>query len=91
MKQTFEGVIEGKDYSFPEEEEKVLAFSTDIDAFHQQLRGTDGNNEFVFFDGPTFAPGLPHYGHIRAGTIKDIVTRYASTTGYHVERRLGWD
>ena len=91
MKQTFEGVIEGKDYSFPEEEEKVLAFWTDIDAFHEQLRRTDGKKEFVFFDGPPFATGLPHYGHILAGTIKDIVTRYASTTGYHVERRFGWD
>lgn len=91
MKQTFEDVIEGKDYSFPQEEEKVLTFWRDVDAFHEQLRRTEGKKEFVFFDGPPFATGLPHYGHILAGTIKDIVTRYASTTGYHVERRFGWD
>lgn len=46
---------------------------------------------FTFYDGPPFATGLPHYGHILAGTIKDIVTRYAHQSGYHVERRFGWD
>ena len=46
---------------------------------------------YTFYDGPPFATGLPHYGHILAGTIKDIVTRYAHQTGYHVERRFGWD
>lgn len=46
---------------------------------------------FTFYDGPPFATGLPHYGHIGAGTIKDVVTRYASMTGHHVKRRFGWD
>lgn len=46
---------------------------------------------YSFFDGPPFATGLPHYGHILAGTIKDVVTRYAHQQGYHVERRFGWD
>lgn len=46
---------------------------------------------YSFFDGPPFATGLPHYGHILAGTIKDIVTRYAHQQGFHVERRFGWD
>lgn len=46
---------------------------------------------YTFYDGPPFATGLPHYGHILAGTIKDIVTRYAHQQGYHVERRFGWD
>lgn len=45
----------------------------------------------VTADGPPFATGLPHYGHLLAGTIKDIVTRYASQTGHHVSRRFGWD
>jgi hypothetical protein len=45
----------------------------------------------VHTDGPPFATGLPHYGHLLAGTIKDIVTRYASQTGHHVTRRFGWD
>ena len=91
MYPTFDAVLEGKDYSFPDEETKVLAFWEDIDAFQEQLRRTTGQKEFVFFDGPPFATGLPHYGHILAGTIKDIVTRYASTNGCHVERRFGWD
>ena len=46
---------------------------------------------FTFYDGPPFATGLPHYGHILAGTIKDIVTRWAHQTGHYVERRFGWD
>eukprot|EP00210_Caulerpa_lentillifera_P003823 g3651.t1 len=84
-------VKEGKDYSFPEEEEQVLRFWSEIDAFKQQLKLSEGKPEFVFYDGPPFATGLPHYGHILAGTIKDIVTRYASSTGHHVSRRFGWD
>lgn len=47
--------------------------------------------EYTFYDGPPFATGLPHYGHILAGTIKDTVTRYATMTGKHVDRRAGWD
>lgn len=46
---------------------------------------------FTFYDGPPFATGLPHYGHILAGTIKDVVTRFAYSEGYHVERHFGWD
>lgn len=48
-------------------------------------------DRFTFYDGPPFATGLPHYGHILAGTIKDVVTRWAHQTGHHVERRFGWD
>ena len=50
-----------------------------------------GDPEFTFYDGPPFATGLPHYGHILAGTIKDTVTRFAAMNGYYVERRAGWD
>lgn len=50
-----------------------------------------GDEEYTFYDGPPFATGLPHYGHILAGTIKDVVTRYAAMNGKHVERRAGWD
>ncbi|WP_414173066.1 class I tRNA ligase family protein [Candidatus Hodgkinia cicadicola] len=46
---------------------------------------------YSFYDGPPFATGLPHYGHILAGAIKDVVTRYAHQCGFHVERRFGWD
>jgi isoleucyl-tRNA synthetase len=49
------------------------------------------SDRYTFYDGPPFATGLPHYGHILAGTIKDVVTRWAHQTGFHVERRFGWD
>jgi len=84
-------VVEGQQYSFPDEELRILKLWDDIDAFGEQLRRTEGKPEFVFYDGPPFATGLPHYGHLLAGTIKDIVTRFASTTGKHVVRRFGWD
>uniref|UniRef100_A0A0D3DFD9 isoleucine--tRNA ligase n=1 Tax=Brassica oleracea var. oleracea TaxID=109376 RepID=A0A0D3DFD9_BRAOL len=64
---------------------------TQIDAFKTQLKRTEHFPEYVFYDGPPFATGLPHYGHILAGTIKDIVTRYQTMTGHHVTRRFGWD
>ncbi|KAG2485316.1 hypothetical protein HYH03_015989 [Edaphochlamys debaryana] len=84
-------VAEGKDYSFPKEEEKILELWERLDAFKEQLRRTEGKPEYIFYDGPPFATGLPHYGHILAGTLKDIVTRFASATGHHVTRRFGWD
>ncbi|XP_072969393.1 isoleucine--tRNA ligase, cytoplasmic [Typha angustifolia] len=86
-----EDVCEGKEFSFPKEEEKVLELWESIDAFKTQLRRTEGNPEYIFYDGPPFATGLPHYGHILAGTIKDIVTRFQSMCGRHVTRRFGWD
>lgn len=86
-----EDVKEGKDFNFPEEEEKVLAFWTEIDAFKAQLERTKDFPPYSFYDGPPFATGLPHYGHLLAGTLKDIVTRYAACTGHHVVRRFGWD
>jgi len=76
---------------FPGEERKTLAYWKEIKAFEQSLEQSKGKKEFIFYDGPPFATGLPHYGHILAGTIKDIVTRYAHQTGHHVERRFGWD
>uniref|UniRef100_A0A7S3R0N5 isoleucine--tRNA ligase n=2 Tax=Dunaliella tertiolecta TaxID=3047 RepID=A0A7S3R0N5_DUNTE len=84
-------VEEGKNFSFPKEEERTLEFWKQTDAFHEQLRRSEGKPEYIFYDGPPFATGLPHYGHILAGTIKDIVTRYASQNGHHVSRRFGWD
>ena len=78
-------------FSFAKEEEKVLALWDEIDAFHTSLKLTEGKPEFAFYDGPPFATGTPHYGHILASTVKDIVPRYASMTGHHVERRFGWD
>jgi isoleucyl-tRNA synthetase len=51
----------------------------------------DANNEFVFYDGPPFANGLPHYGHLLTGYVKDVVPRYQTMRGHRVERRFGWD
>ncbi|XP_042489506.1 isoleucine--tRNA ligase, cytoplasmic-like [Macadamia integrifolia] len=84
-------ICEGKDFSFPKEEEKILKLWDNIKAFENQLKRTENMPEYVFYDGPPFATGLPHYGHILAGTIKDIVTRYQSMIGHHVTRRFGWD
>lgn len=86
-----EDVCESKDFAFAKQEEAILSFWSIIDAFHTQLSRTKDKPEYIFYDGPPFATGLPHYGHILAGTIKDIVTRYQSMTGHHVTRRFGWD
>ncbi|CAM9142618.1 unnamed protein product [Choristocarpus tenellus] len=77
--------------SFPREEEAVQATWKEQDTFKECLRLSEGRPEFTFYDGPPFATGLPHFGHILAGTIKDAVTRYAHQTGRHVLRRAGWD
>ncbi|KAJ7780499.1 tRNA synthetases class I-domain-containing protein [Mycena maculata] len=78
-------------FDFPKEEEKVLAFWNEIDAFQTSLKLSEGRPEYSFYDGPPFATGLPHYGHLLAGTVKDIVTRHAHASGFHVSRRFGWD
>lgn len=82
---------EATQFSFSKEEEQILAFWNEIDAFHRVLEITKDKPEFSFFDGPPFATGTPHYGHILASTIKDVVPRYATMTGHHVDRRFGWD
>lgn len=65
-----EDIPEGKHFSFPKSEERTLDFWDEIDAFKEQLRRTEGQPEYTFYDGPPFATGLPHYGHILAGTLK---------------------
>ncbi|KAJ3121621.1 isoleucine--tRNA ligase [Nowakowskiella sp. JEL0407] len=79
------------DVSFPKEEEKVHAYWESIDAFKTSVKLSEGKPRYTFYDGPPFATGLPHYGHFIASTIKDVVTRYAHSTGHYVERRFGWD
>ena len=76
---------------FAGEEEKILQYWDKISAFQTSLANNADKPLFTFYDGPPFATGLPHYGHILAGTIKDVVTRYASQTGFYVSRRFGWD
>lgn len=74
-------------------EEEVYELWKKIDAFKTSVKQSEdaGRPRYVFFDGPPFATGLPHYGHILAGTIKDIVPRFAHMSGMHVDRRFGWD
>lgn len=56
-----------------------------------QVELSEGRPRYTFYDGPPFATGLPHYGHLLASTIKDVIPRYWSMKGFHVERRFGWD
>ncbi len=72
-------------------EEKVLNFWQDNNLFDQTLEKDSPMGDFVFYDGPPFATGLPHYGHILAGIIKDAIPRYKTMKGYKVNRRWGWD
>ncbi len=76
--------------NFPTLEEDILAFWREHGTFAKQVRD-GGQGEFVFYDGPPFATGTPHYGHLLAGTLKDIVPRYWAMRGWRVERRFGWD
>ncbi|KAI1325625.1 tRNA synthetases class I-domain-containing protein [Xylariaceae sp. FL0255] len=77
--------------SFPAEELAVIERWREIKAFERQVELSKGKPRYTFYDGPPFATGLPHYGHLLASTIKDIIPRYWSMKGHHVERRFGWD
>jgi isoleucyl-tRNA synthetase len=76
-------------------ERETLAYWDADDTFAKSVEerpaGRHGDNEFVFYDGPPFANGLPHYGHLLTGYVKDVVGRYQTMRGRHVERRFGWD
>ncbi len=76
---------------FPALEREVLDYWAFDDTFRASVRRRDGAPEYVFYDGPPFANGLPHYGHLLTGYVKDIVPRYRTMRGYKVERRFGWD
>jgi isoleucyl-tRNA synthetase len=77
--------------SFPELEEGVLAYWASNDTFRKSVEQRPANSEFVFYDGPPFANGLPHYGHLITGYVKDLVPRFRTMQGRRVERRFGWD
>ncbi|BBY61239.1 isoleucine--tRNA ligase [Mycolicibacterium sarraceniae] len=77
--------------SFPALELEVLDYWATDDTFRASISRRDGAKEYVFYDGPPFANGLPHYGHLLTGYVKDIVPRYRTMRGYKVERRFGWD
>ncbi|MDR0497786.1 MAG: isoleucine--tRNA ligase, partial [Treponema sp.] len=77
--------------NFPKLEEEVLAFWEKNHVFEKSVSQREGKEEFVFYDGPPFATGLPHFGHFIPSTIKDIIPRYQTMKGKKVERRFGWD
>jgi isoleucyl-tRNA synthetase len=72
-------------------EEKVLAYWQERDIFQKTLNKKSPKGEFVFYDGPPYATGLPHYGHLLPGTMKDVIPRYKTMQGYRVPRQWGWD
>jgi len=72
-------------------EEAILRFWEENDIFKKSIRHREGCEEYVFYDGPPFATGLPHFGHFVPGTIKDIYPRYMTMKGKLVDRRFGWD
>ena len=81
--------------NFPAIEDAVLRYWQEDDTFKasiaQRDAGENGENEFVFYDGPPFANGLPHYGHLLTGYVKDVVPRFQTMRGKKVDRRFGWD
>lgn len=77
--------------SLPDFEEQVLDYWDESDTFMRSILERNKDKTYVFYDGPPFATGLPHYGHILASTIKDVVPRYWTMKGYRVKRVWGWD
>lgn len=88
LKNTYSPV--SPDVNLSEQENQLLKFWDDKQIFQKSLY-TEGRKTYSFYDGPPFATGLPHYGHLLAGTLKDIVPRYWTMKGYNVPRRFGWD
>ena len=78
------------DVQIPAQEEAILSFWDEKKIFEKSLTEHQGKT-YSFYDGPPFATGLPHDGHLLAGTLKDIVPRYWTMNGYRVPRRFGWD
>ncbi len=78
-------------FSFVETEHAVLDFWREKKIFKKSLEKTKNGPRYTFYDGPPFATGLPHHGHLVGGTLKDIVPRYFTMKGHYVERRFGWD
>lgn len=78
-------------FSFVESEHRVLELWKREDVFQRSLAQTRNNKPYIFYDGPPFATGLPHHGHLVGSILKDTVPRYFTMKGYYVQRRFGWD
>src|SRR3989344_4087249 len=78
-------------YEADKHEKEILAYWEKIDAFKKSVDQRPEDKPYVFYDGPPFATGLPHYGHILGSVIKDVVPRYWTMKGYRVRLRWGWD
>ena len=78
-------------FSFVEMEHRILDLWARHDVFRRSLEATSNGKPYVFYDGPPFATGLPHHGHLVASVLKDVVPRYWTMQGRHVQRRFGWD
>jgi len=78
-------------FSFVDAEHQVLNFWKTDNIFQKSLAQTETGKPYIFYDGPPFATGLPHHGHLVASTLKDIIPRYYTMKGYYVQRRFGWD
>jgi isoleucyl-tRNA synthetase len=83
--------FKGKSYTIKETEEHIVKFWIDQQIFQKSIDQNKENKPFIFYDGPPFATGTPHYGHILAGSIKDVIGRYQTLKGNYVPRRAGWD
>src|SRR5215216_6509621 len=77
--------------NFPELERRVIDSWRELGTFAESVEHRPADDEFTFYDGPPFANGLPHYGHLLTGYVKDAVPRYRTMRGLRVERRFGWD
>lgn len=84
-------MFDNRKESFPQREERILKGWAKERVFEASLEQRKKHPLFTFYDGPPFATGLPHYGHLLAGTIKDVVVRYKTMRGFYVPRRFGWD
>lgn len=89
MKQTVKSLP--KQANFPQMEEEVMQFWRDDNTFEKSVQQRPKDKQYVFYDGPPFATGLPHYGHLLGSTSKDVIPRYWTMKGYRVERVWGWD
>ncbi|MFA6427182.1 MAG: isoleucine--tRNA ligase [Candidatus Magasanikbacteria bacterium] len=78
-------------YNANQNEQEILKYWDEHQCFEKSVSERPENNPYVFYDGPPFATGLPHYGHILSSVIKDVVPRYWTMKGYRVRRRWGWD